>query len=250
MAEEQAVGIMKLKASMVSPRVLTVGDPARAAYVASLLQDVVVVAQNREYHTYTGTYNGVKVTVASHGVGGGGASMCFEELINAGAKLIVRAGTCGSFKSEYREGSLFIASGAVRNDGVTDRLVPPAYPAVASGAMVSALEKSCAKEEGLKYTTGVILTEGCFYDGPLGNQFDLYAKSGVLGVEMEASVLYVIAGIRGVKCGGIFNVDNYIFARLEAGSGAEAYHPHRDVVVKGNERMCRLAIEAVATMEL
>lgn len=38
MAEEQAVGIMKLKASMVSPRVLTVGDPARAAYVASLLQ--------------------------------------------------------------------------------------------------------------------------------------------------------------------------------------------------------------------
>jgi uridine phosphorylase len=250
-SEEQATGIMKLKPSQISPRVLTVGDPARAAYVASLLQDVVVVAQNREYHTYTGTYNGVKITVASHGVGGGGASMCFEELIMAGAKLIVRAGTCGSFQPSYREGALFIATGAVRNDGVTDRLVPAAYPATASGETVAALQKACGDEkEPLAYTTGVMLTEGCFYDGPLGNQHQMWAKSGVLGVEMEASVLFVIAGVRGIKSGGIFNVDNYIFARLEAGDGAEAYHPHREVVIKGNERMCRIALEAVASMTL
>ena len=162
----------------------------------------------------------------------------------------MRAGTCGSFQSKYREASLFIATGAVRNDGVTDRLVPPAYPAVAAGETVAALQKACAKEEGLTYTTGVMLTEGCFYDGPLGNQFEMWSKSGVLGVEMEASVLFVIGGIRGIKTGGIFNVDNYIFARLEEGSGSEAYHPHRDVVLKGNERMCRLALEAVAEMPL
>jgi len=164
--------------------------------------------------------------------------------------LIVRAGTCGSFQSKYREGSLLIATGAVRNDRVTDGLVPPAYPAVASGEAVASLEKICAREEGLTYASGVILSEGCFYDGPLGNQFPLWAKCGVLGVEMEASVLFVIAGIRGVKCGGVFNVDNYVFARLEEGEDAAAYHPHRDVVIKGNERMCRLALESVATMEL
>jgi uridine phosphorylase len=37
-SDEQATGIMKLKASQISPRVLTVGDPARAAYVASLMK--------------------------------------------------------------------------------------------------------------------------------------------------------------------------------------------------------------------
>lgn len=170
--------------------------------------------------------------------------------MQAGAKLIVRAGTCGSFQSKFREGSLFIATGAVRNDRVTDGLVPAAYPAVASGEAVAALQKACGKEEGLNHASGVILTEGCFYDGPIGNNHELWAKCGVLGVEMEASVLFVIAGLRGIKSGGIFNVDNYIFARLEAGSGAEAYHPHRDVVIKGNERMCRLALEAVASMDL
>jgi uridine phosphorylase len=170
--------------------------------------------------------------------------------LKAGAKLIVRAGTCGSFQPKFREGALFIATGAVRNDGVTDRLVPASYPAVASGETVAALQKACQKEEGLNYSTGVMLTEGCFYDGPLGNQNQMWAKSGVLGIEMEASVLFVIAGIRGIKTGAIFNVDNYIFSRLEEGEGAEAYHPHRDIVIKGNERMCRLALEAVASMEL
>ena len=171
-------------------------------------------------------------------------------VMQAGAKLIVRAGTCGSFQSKYREGSLFVATGAVRNDGVTDRLIPPAYPATASGETVAALQKVCEKEEGLNFSTGVMLTEGGFYDGPLGNQHQMWAKAGVLGIEMEASVLFVIAGIRGIKTGGIFNVDNYIFSRLEEGEGAAAYHPHRDIVIKGNERMCRIALEAVATMEL
>lgn len=133
---------------------------------------------------------------------------------------------------------------------MTDRLVPAAYPAVASGLTVEALEEACAKEEGLKHASGVMLTEGCFYDGPLGNQFQTWAKCGVLGVEMEASVLFTIAGIRGVKAGGIFNVDNYIFARLEQSEGAEAYHPHREIVIKGNERMCRIALEAITTMKL
>lgn len=164
--------------------------------------------------------------------------------------MIVRAGTCGSFQKEYREGALFISTGAVRNDGVTDRLVPPAYPAVASGEAVEALEKVCAKEAGLNYRSGVMLTEGCFYDGPLGNSFELYAKCGVLGVEMEASVLFVICGLRGIKCGGIFNVDNYVFARLEESTSAESYKPHRTEVVEGNKRMCRLALEAVAAMEI
>lgn len=167
--------------------------------------------------------------------------------------MIVRAGTCGSFQPKYREGSLLISTGAVRNDGVTNSLVPAAFPALASGDAVSALEAMCAKEAAtsdLVYGTGVVLTEALFYDGPLGNNNQFWAKCGVLAVEMEASVLFVLASIRGIKAGGIFNVDNYIFSRLEEGEGAEAYHPHREIVIKGNERMCRIALEAVSTMEI
>lgn len=89
------------------------------------------VGANREYHTYIGTWKGQKLAVASHGVGGGGASCCFEELIQAGVTTIIRAGnqlidgdnimlertlmlflgTAGSFDPRFKEGSLVIATG-------------------------------------------------------------------------------------------------------------------------------------------
>lgn len=70
-----------------------------------------------------------------------------------------------------------------------------------------------ADQAKAKYQTGVVLTEGCFYDGPAGNRNAFWKKCGVLGVEMEASVLLTICGLRGVQAGCILNVDNYVFER-------------------------------------
>eukprot|EP01125_Pyxidicula_operculata_P003010 TRINITY_DN1308_c0_g1_i4.p1 TRINITY_DN1308_c0_g1~~TRINITY_DN1308_c0_g1_i4.p1 ORF type:complete len:107 (+),score=17.12 TRINITY_DN1308_c0_g1_i4:50-322(+) len=81
MSDDKTVGIMKLKTT-VNPLVIVVGDPARATMVSKFLEAAECIGNNREYLTYSGTYKGVKVTVASHGVGGGGASMAFEELIH------------------------------------------------------------------------------------------------------------------------------------------------------------------------
>ena len=76
----------------------------------------VFISAKREYHVYTGSYKGVKLTVASHGVGASGANVLFYELITSGAKVIIRAGTCGSFGPRPR-GSHIIATASVRNDG-------------------------------------------------------------------------------------------------------------------------------------
>ena len=87
----------------INPRVLTCGDPARAKKISEKLENVKCLAKNREYHTYSGTYKGVPVTVTSHGVGEGGAVIGFESLCRAGAKVII-----GSYRRESgnREGSL------------------------------------------------------------------------------------------------------------------------------------------------
>ena len=61
-------------------------------------------------------YKGVKVTVASHGVGASGANVLFSELIQIGVDVIIRAGTCGTY-GPYPHGSHVVASSAVRNDG-------------------------------------------------------------------------------------------------------------------------------------
>jgi len=191
-----------------------------------------------------------KITVASHGIGGGGASMCFEELIKAGVKVMIRAGTCGSIQPEYREASLIVATGAVRSDGVTDRLVPREYPACADyrvvNALVTQLKHEKQKDAALNYAVGYCATEGPFYDGPLGNKNEFWRKTGVFAIEMEVSVLYIVASIRGIQAGAILNVDNYIFQRLETGT----YNPHRGVVQKGIERMCQIALEAIVTVDV
>ena len=54
------------------------------------------IVWNREYRVYNVRFEGAEMTVASHGIGGPGAAICFEELIQLGAKTIIRLGTCGS----------------------------------------------------------------------------------------------------------------------------------------------------------
>ena len=66
------------------------------------------MAKNREYWTFNGTYKGVPVSVTSHGVGCGGAAIAFESLWRAGAKVIIRVGTCGGMQPGIDAGSLVI----------------------------------------------------------------------------------------------------------------------------------------------
>ena len=50
--------------------VILPGDPKRCKKIAQYFEDPVLVADNREYVTYTGTLDGVKVSVTSTGIGG------------------------------------------------------------------------------------------------------------------------------------------------------------------------------------
>jgi len=111
--------------------------------------------------------------------------------------------------------------------------------------VVDALVKAVKSKED-KFATGLCVTEGPFYDGPLGNQNQLWQSANVAAIEMEVSVLLVIASIRGIKAGSILNIDNYIFERLAEGE----YKPHRDVVVKGTEKMCKYVLDAIVNVPL
>lgn len=91
------------------------------------------------------------------------------------------------------------------------------------------------------FAVGICVTDGPFYDGPLGNQNRLWEKAGVAAIEMEASVLFVIASLRGKKAGAILTTDNYIFQREIEGE----YKPHREVVIEGTKKMCKYVLDAL-----
>ncbi len=88
----------------VGKYVILPGDPKRCEKIAKYFDDPRLIADNREYVTYTGYLDGVKVSVTSTGIGGPSASIAMEELTKAGADTFVRVGTCGGMQLDVKGG--------------------------------------------------------------------------------------------------------------------------------------------------
>ena len=84
--------------------VILPGDPKRCVKIAGYLENPVLIADNREFTTYTGALDGVKVSVTSTGIGGPSASIAMEELYRCGADTFVRIGTCGGMQPDVKSG--------------------------------------------------------------------------------------------------------------------------------------------------
>ena len=238
--------MLRVTPSKLAPRALVVGDPARAAQAAQLLTDPDEVGNNREYRTFTGTYAGFPLTISSHGIGGPAASVCFKELFQGGVKTIIRAGTCGALVETIDDGQLVLATGAIREDGTSTSLIPLAYPAIADRHIVQALEKSAADLGYNSLHIGVVLTQSYLYPDLLPTTTELWMKAGAVGLEMELATLLVMAGLHGVRAGGIFTSDGNLARREAPDLATSAYDPHRDVVAHGVQTMLTIALEALA----
>ena len=199
---------LKVREGDVAERVIAVGDPERARQVSSLLTDARPVNENRGFLTYTGYFNGVKVTVATHGVGAPSAAIVFEELIQAGARIIVRLGTAGALRPEVQLGTLIVPNGAGYNiGGIYSQYLGLniAYPAVPSPRVYEALISEL-KASGLHFRVGPIYSSDAFYaeeDLPR-----LMGSRGILGVEMECAILFILGMLRGVETGAVLMVSN------------------------------------------
>lgn len=237
---DDVLPLLQAPVSAIAPAALVVGDPARAERAAGVLAATREVGRNREYLTFTGQYAGQPVTVSSHGVGTAGAAVCMEELLRAGVRRIIRAGTAGGLQSDVADGDLVIATGAVREEGTSARLVPVEYPAVADPGVVAAL--AAALTDAPRVHRGVVLTSDLFYPMPmLGSSLQRWADAGVVAVEMELSVLLVLAGLRGVAAGGVFAIDGNPVASADM----KEYSPHRDVVRDAADAAVRAGLDAL-----
>ncbi len=243
---QENLPLLNLSPADISRRVLVVGDPARARKAASLLQDPAQVGDNREYVTFTGKFGGQRITVVSHGIGSAGAGLAFEELARGGARVLIRVGTCGAVRDGIDDGSAIIATGAVRDEGLTPRLIPLGYPALAHHEVIAALHKAADGADASCHT-GVILTSDLFYPSKaLGQDWTVWKESHIVAVEMEAATLFVIAALHGLKAGAILTVDGN---PTRAAQDMSAYDPHRNIVAEGVERALRIALRALVDLE-
>jgi uridine phosphorylase len=232
----------------ITPYVLTVGDPDRAIAIGQRLDGGHEVGRYREYVTWQGRWDGIDLTVTSHGVGGAGAAIAFEELAIGGARTIIRLGTAGSALHEIRSGDLLIGTGAIREDGVSHQLLPLSYPAIADLAVTQALIDAAEAHSRVRFAAGVLMTKAAFYPGALPDEREVWSKTPLVGYEMELATLLIVAALRGVRAGGIFTVDG----NPAEGDPEDAriYNPHRDVVRDGKERMIEVGLDAITRLAL
>ena len=225
--------------------VILPGDPKRCAKIAAYFDNPVLVADNREYVTYTGTLDGVKVSVTSTGIGGPSASIAVEELKRCGADTFIRVGTCGGMQEEVLSGDLVIASGAIRMDGTSREYAPPEYPAVGDYEILKALEEA-ADNLGMRHHVGVVHCKDAFYgqhnpellpqSSVLLSKWDAWLKMGCLASEMESSTLFIVGAYRKVRAGTVLLV---MANQTRAAKGLS------NPIVHDTDGAIRTAVEAV-----
>ena len=196
----------------VGEYVILPGDPKRCALIAKYFDEPVLVGDSREFVTYTGYLDGVKVSVTSTGIGGPSASIAMEELVKCGARTFIRVGTCGGMDINVKGGDLVIASGAIRFEGASKEYAPIEFPAVADIEIVNALIKASKKLQ-FNYHVGVVQCKDSFYGQhrpetlpnsfELINKWDAWVKLGTKASEMESAALFVVASYLGVRCGSV-----------------------------------------------
>ncbi len=195
-----------LKLDELPSVVLFPGDPKRAEWIASFLEGATRLAANREFHSYRGTANGIPIGVVSAGVGGAGAAIAYHEAIAAGARVLIRIGTAGKLQSDVRSGDVIIATAAVREDGVSQQILPLEFPAVAHPDVVAELRRA-AEAADRRHHVGVVHTTGAFYSASLALDREVTGAAGALCVEMECSTLFIVAAERKVAAGAILAIN-------------------------------------------
>lgn len=212
-AEEGMQYHLQIRGGDVGKYVLLPGDPKRCAKIARYFDAPVLIADSREYVTYSGYLEGEKVSVTSTGIGGPSASIAMEELVRAGAHTFIRVGTCGGMDIEVKSGELVIATGAVRAEGTSREYAPIEFPAVASPDIVAALRRAAGKL-GMTHHVGIVQCKDSFYgqhepeimpvDYELKQKWGAWMRLGCKASEMESAALFVVADFLRVRCGAVF----------------------------------------------
>ncbi len=210
-----------LRTGDLAEHVFLCGDPARVARIAAGWSECREVAAVREFRVVTGTWNGLRLSAASTGVGAPGTAILVEELAKVGGRTFLRVGNSGALAPSLELGDLVVTTGAVRDDGTSRSYVRPEYPAAADYRVVAALVDAAAAR-GARCHAGVTWSLDAFYvrnavqtpDGALASMsFRSYwtrgheetiremQAAGVLNCEMEAGALLTLASLFGLRAG-------------------------------------------------
>lgn len=232
---------IRCDAKDIARYVFTPGSHARAKMIAAHFDDARLVSDSRGYLVFTGTVEGIPMTVSSTSMGGPTTAICLEELGHMGADTFIRVGSCGTRQKYVDCGDVIISTGIFRAGGTANNYLPVEFPAVPDFGVTTQLVHA-AKTLGLKAHVGLGSAGDAFYAPRDPAMRDLMAQSGIVSGEMESDTLFVIASVRGWRAGALFACD---------GTAGETKPEWCDEAFEqGQINAIRIAIEAMKNIAL
>lgn len=239
---------LQIRKGEIGRYVILPGDPKRCQKIAQYLERPKMIADNREFITYTGYLNGEMVTITSTGIGGASAAIAMEELVQCGADTFIRVGTCGGMDKNVKGGDVVIATGSIRMEGTSREYAPIEFPAVANLDVTNALVNA-AKRLGHTYHVGIVQSKDSFYGQhdpetkpvsyELINKWQAWLRMGCKASEMESAALFIVANYLGVRCGADF---------LVMGNQEREKAGLDNPIVRDTDVPIKIAIEAIREM--
>jgi len=225
----------------IAPFVLLPGDPGRARMISrNFLSECRLVMRNREFHSYTGTFRDLPVSVISTGLGSPGAAMVISDLARLGVKAVIRVGTAGSGQQRIAPGGLVIATGAIRDEGVSSHYVGHGFPAVSDPVLSQKLAAAAQKLHIDEVHRGIVHTSDAFKSPMIRDQVDRLAEADVLAYEMEAAAIFVLSTLNKIAAACILAIDGRV-REVQSGNTLPDFQA-RD---KGIENMITIALNAL-----
>lgn len=209
-------------------------DPA--ILLGKKLTDGVIAGKSGMFTTYSGYYKGAHISIVSGGSGAPEAELVLIELMHhTKANTFIRLGGGAAIGRDLKSGDVVIASGVVRDDGMTKEYIHAGYPAVCSFELVTAFAKA-AEDMGARYHVGVgrsgdsehigggRMTIGGYIQPRNTEIIDYYHRAGVLYWDRESSAIVTLANLFGRRGGAVVSVDNNLVTRepFTPGDGQQA----------------------------
>lgn len=194
---------IQVRPGQVGKYVLLPGDPDRVLRIARHLENAQEIAHHREHRTCTGTYKGITVSATSTGMGCPSTAIAVEELANVGATHFIRVGSTGALQKEMNIGDITISTGAMRMDGTSKYYAHEGFPAVPDLFLTRALFETAVelqKDHIYQLFLGMNASSDAFY-AETPEMLQMLSDHRIINVEMEASAIFTIATLRGLKAG-------------------------------------------------
>lgn len=194
----------------VAKTVLMPGDPLRAKFIAeNFLENPKRYSEIRNMYGYSGTYDGVPVSVQGSGMGMPSMGIYSWELFDQhGVENIIRVGTAGCFDPNIHCGDVLIALASSTDSSYMNTFgVPGQYsPSCDFGLLKAAM--AAADRLGMTVHAGNVLSSDHFYEAD-PDWWHPWQKMGVMGVEMESAALYSNAAFLGKRALTILTVSDH-----------------------------------------